>query len=213
MYSYLKKREKKLFLQKSALSSIGSCSRLPLYLPPCDVQHLRLPKWHSFFIVQVIDTHERARHVLISEYYIRSHITSMTLCKHCKNINLINLWVSKSPQNHQPSFLALTLSAENCPGCDIILSCLLSFLIESHLFSISLDQAVAIPQLNLVTINEYKYATTVSDCSIKIDSLLFYFDEQKQIPVKIDIQNECTHKADSKYFSMWLDAFADSDEQ
>ena len=213
MYSYLKKREKKLFLQKSAPSSIGSCPRLPLYLPPCGVQHLRLPKWHSSFIVQVIDTHERARHVLISEYYIRSHIISMTLCKHCKNIDLINLWVSKSPQNHQPSFLALILFAENCSGCDIILSCLPSSLIGSHLFPISLDQAAAIPQLNLVTINEYKYATTVSDCSIKIDSLLFYFDEQKQIPVKIDIQDECTHKADPKYFSMWLDAFADSDEQ
>lgn len=202
MYSYLKKREKKLFLQKSALSSIESCSRLSLYLSSYDVQHLRLSKWHSSFIVQIIDTHERAQHVLISEYYIRSHIISMTLCKHCKNIDLINLWIFKSSQNHQSSFLALILFAENCSDCDIILSCLLSSLIESHLFSISLDQVVAISQLNLVTINEYKYATTVSDCFIKIDSLLFYFDEQKQISVKIDIQNECMHKADSKYFSM-----------
>lgn len=136
----------------------------------------------------------------------------MALCKHCKSIDLINLWVSKSSQSHQPSFLALTISAEDCPGCDIILSCLPSSLVPSHLFPTSLFQAAAIPQLNLVTVNGYKYATTVSDCPIKIDSLLFYFDEQKQMPVKIDTQDGCTHKANPKYFSMWLDAYADSGE-
>lgn len=162
---------------------------------------------------QVIGTHERVRHILISEYSVRSHIPCMALCQHCKNIDLINLWVSKSPQNHQPSFLALTISAEECPGCDIILSCLPSSLVASYLFSTLLDQATVIPQLNLATVNGYKYATTVTDCPIKIDALLFYFDKQKQIPKKIDTQDARTYKADPKYFSMWLDTYADRGEQ
>lgn len=137
----------------------------------------------------------------------------MALCKYCKDIDLIDLWVSKSPQNHQPSFLALTLSAEDCPSCSIILSCLPSSLVGSHQFPISLDQAAAIPRLNLVTINGYKYATTITDCPIKIDSLLFYFNEQKLISEKIDVEDRRTHKADPKYFSIYLDAYADSGKQ
>ena len=64
-----------------------------------------------------------------------------------------------------------------------------------------------------MTINGYKYATTITDCPIKIDSLLFYFNEQKLISEKIDVQDGRTHKADPKYFSIYLDAYADSGKQ
>ena len=164
-------------------------------------------------MVQIIAIHERAQHAVISEYCLRSHLPTMPLCKHCKDIDLISLWASKSPQTHQPSFLALTLSAEDCPSCDIIFGCLPSSPVAGHLLPMSLDQAAAIAPLKLVTVNGYKYATTVTDRPAKIDSLLFYFDDHNQIQEKTDVQDGHTHKADPRNFGIWLDAYANSGER
>ena len=94
----------------------------------------------------------------------------MTLCKRCKDIDPTSLWASNSPQIHQSSFLALTFSAEDCPGCDIILGCLPGPPVAGPPLPTLLDQPVATAPLKLVTVNRYKCATRVSDSPVKIDS-------------------------------------------
>jgi hypothetical protein len=60
--------------------------------------------------------------------------------------------------------------------------------------------------LKLVTVNGYKYATTVSSSRVKIDSLLlFYFDDQKQEDLNDVVHNEHMHKLNPKYFCTSLD--------
>jgi hypothetical protein len=137
----------------------------------------------------------------------------MTLCKRCKDIDLTSLWGSKSPQSHQPSFLALTFSAEDCLGCDIILGCLPSPPVAGLPLPTLPDQPAATAPLKLVTVNGYKYATTVSNSPVKIDSLLFYFDDQKQgdlNDVAHNARNQHIHKANPKYFCTSLDVYADN---
>lgn len=129
----------------------------------------------------------------------------MTLCKHCRYIDLVSLWTTKSPRFHQPSFLALTFSAEDCPGCDIILDCLPSPPVAG--LPLPTLFAPSAP-LVLATANEYKYAATVADSPVNIDSLLFYFDDQKQIQDLNGLRRGKPHKADPKYFGRWLDVYA-----
>lgn len=131
----------------------------------------------------------------------------MTLCDCCKNIDLTGLWASKSPQSHQPSFLALTLSAEVCPACDIILGCLPSPPTAGLPLPTLLDQPLATAPLKVVTVNGYKYACTVTDRPVKIDSLLFYFDDQESGDLD-DVHNGDFHKADPHYFHRSLDVYA-----
>lgn len=56
----------------------------------------------------------------------------------------------------------------------------------------------------ILTINGYKYATTVTDSPINIDSVMFYFDDLWNMQ---DLEN-VQRKADPKYFFSRLDIFA-----
>lgn len=102
----------------------------------------------------------------------------MPVCIHCSFIDVIGLWTTKSPRLHKPSFLALVFSAEDCPSCEIILD------------SLSTPPVIGLPlptllapstPLAVATVNGYKYATTVTDSPANIDTLLFYFDYQRDI--------------------------------
>ena len=92
-------------------------------------------------------------------------------------------------------------SAEDCLSCEIILDSLPS----PPRGGIHLPTLLA-PSTPLVilTINGYKYATTVTDSPINIDSVMFYFDDLWNMQ---DLEN-VQRKADPKYFFSRLDIFA-----
>lgn len=128
-------------------------------------------------------------------------LDNMSACIDCRFIDLIGLWTTKSPRLHKPSFLELVFSAENCLSCEIILK------------SLPIPPVAGLPlptllapsaPLLVVTVNGYKYARTVIDSPINIDSLIFYFDDLWNMQDLDNIQG----KADPKYFHSCLDVFA-----
>jgi hypothetical protein len=125
----------------------------------------------------------------------------MPLCIHCSAIDLIGLWTTKSPRLHKPSFLELVFSAENCLSCEIILESLPTPPVAGLPLPTLLASSAP---LLVVTVNGYKYARTVIDSPINIDSLIFYFDDLWNIQGLDNVQG----KADPKYFHSCLDVFA-----
>ena len=109
------------------------------------------------------------------------------------------------------SSLALTFSAEDCPGCNIILGCLPSPPISGLPLPTLLNQPTATAPMKLMTINAYRYATTVSDCPVNIDSLLFYFDDQRE--EDLNYVNEHVGKVNQMYFCTRLDVYAGPGKQ
>ncbi|OBT54527.1 hypothetical protein VE04_05537 [Pseudogymnoascus sp. 24MN13] len=127
----------------------------------------------------------------------------MPACIDCGFIDLIGLWTTKSSRLHKPSFLELVFSAENCLSCEIILDSLPTPPVAGLPLPTLL--APSAPLL-VVTVNGYKYARTVVDSPINIDSLIFYFDDLWSIQGLDNVQG----KADPKYFRSCLDVFSDS---
>lgn len=128
-------------------------------------------------------------------------VDNMPACIDCGFTDLIGLWTTKSSRLHKPSFLELVFSAENCLSCEIILESLPTPPVAGLPLPTLL--APSAPLL-VVTVNGYKYARTVVDSPINIDSLIFYFDDLWNIQGLDNVQG----KADPKYFRRCLDVFS-----